>query len=152
RSAIDALDQGGDLRLSLAPHAPYSVAPALFAAIRRDLDDHDATVSTVHLGESAEEVEFLLKGTGPWRGLLEQLSVWNPDWQAPRCSPVDYLADMGFLNGSVLAVHGVQFEGSDLDRLRTLGVTLVSCPRSNRYVGVGSPPLDAFYAMDVDVA
>jgi cytosine/adenosine deaminase-related metal-dependent hydrolase len=28
----------------------------------------------------------------------------------------------------------------------------VSCPRSNVYVGVGSPPLEAFYAMDVDVA
>ena len=31
---------GDDVRLSLAPHAPYSVSPALFAAIRRDLDDH----------------------------------------------------------------------------------------------------------------
>ncbi len=70
----------------------------------------------------------------------------------PACSPVEYLAEMGFLNSSTLAVHGVQFEGTDLDRLRTLGVTLVSCPRSNRYVGVGSPPLEAFYAMDVEVA
>ena len=152
RSAIDALDPGTDIRLSLAPHAPYSVAPALFGAIRRDLEEHGAAVSSVHLGESPEEVELLLKGTGPWRGLLEQIGVWNADWQAPRCSPVDYLADMGFLNGSVLVIHGVQFEGTDLDRLRTLGVPLVSCPRSNRYVGVGSPPLEAFYAMDVDVA
>jgi aminodeoxyfutalosine deaminase len=152
RSAIDAIGSDDDIRVSLAPHAPYSVAPALFAAIRRDLDEHLPRVSTVHLGESAEEVEFLRKGSGPWRSLLEQLGVWNADWQAPQCSPVDYLADMGFLTGSVLAVHGVQFEGTDLDRLRTLGITLVSCPRSNRWVGVGSPPLEAFYAMDVDVA
>jgi cytosine/adenosine deaminase-related metal-dependent hydrolase len=151
RAAIDAL-ASDDVRLSLAPHAPYSVAPALFNAIRRDLDEHEPAVSTVHLGESPEEVEFLIKGTGPWRALLEQIGVWNADWQAPKCSPVDYLADMGFLTGSVLAIHGVQFEGTDLDRLRTLGITLVSCPRSNRYVGVGSPPLEAFYAMDVDVA
>jgi cytosine/adenosine deaminase-related metal-dependent hydrolase len=152
RAAIDALASDDDTRLSLAPHAPYSVAPALFSAIRRDLDEHTPVVSTVHLGESPEEVEFLRKGTGPWRGLLEQIGVWNADWQAPQCSPVEYLADMGFLTGSVLAVHGVQFEGADLDRLRALGVTLVSCPRSNRYVGVGSPPLEAFYAMDVEVA
>ena len=152
RMAIDALASDDDIRLSLAPHAPYSVAPALFSAIRRDLDEHGSVVSTVHLGESPEEVEFLLKGTGPWRSLLAQIGVWNADWQAPKCSPVDYLADMGFLTGSVLAIHGVQFEGTDLDRLRTLGVTLVSCPRSNRYVGVGSPPLEAFYAMDVEVA
>jgi cytosine/adenosine deaminase-related metal-dependent hydrolase len=152
RRAIDAIGSDDNIRVSLAPHAPYSVAPALFAAIRRDLDEHGPMVSTVHLGESPEEVEFLRTGSGPWRALLEQLGVWNPDWQAPHCSPVDYLADMGFLTGSVLAVHGVQLEGTDLDRLHTLGITLVSCPRSNRHVGVGSPPLEAFYAMDVDVA
>ena len=59
RTAIDALATDDDLRLSLAAHAPYSVAPALFGAIRRDLDEHTPMVSTVHLGESPEEVEFL---------------------------------------------------------------------------------------------
>lgn len=152
RTTIDKLGSDDDLRVSLAPHAPYSVSPALFTAIRRDLDAHMPMVSTVHLGESPEEVEFVRSGTGPWRTLLERMGVWNADWQAPQCSPVEYLADIGFLTGSVLAVHGVQFEGSDLDRLRALGMTLVSCPRSNRHVGVGSPPLEAFYAMDVDVA
>jgi cytosine/adenosine deaminase-related metal-dependent hydrolase len=29
---------------------------------------------------------------------------------------------------------------------------VVSCPRSNAYVGVGAPPLEAFYAMGVNVA
>ena len=152
RHAIDAVPLAEHLRLTLAPHAPYSVSPALFGAIRRDLDDHRPVVSTVHLGESPEEVELLRSGTGPWRALLEELGVWNEGWEVPQCSPVEYLTEMGFLTGSVLAVHGVQFDGTDLDRLRTLGVTLVSCPRSNRYVGVGSPPLEAFYAMDVEVA
>ena len=67
-------------------------------------------------------------------------------------SPVEYLADLGFLDSRVLAVHGVQFTGDDLARLRALGTTVVSCPRSNRYVGVGVPPLEAFYAMGVNVA
>jgi cytosine/adenosine deaminase-related metal-dependent hydrolase len=31
-------------------------------------------------------------------------------------------------------------------------MTIVCCPRSNRYVGVGDPPIEAFYAMDVEVA
>jgi cytosine/adenosine deaminase-related metal-dependent hydrolase len=153
RHAIDTLSSGDDVRLSLAPHAPYSVSPALFSAIRRNLDEADTRmVSTVHLGESPEEVELLKKGTGPWRALLEEMGVWNENWQVPGCSPVEYLSDLGFLQNSVLAVHGVQLEGSDLSRLRMLGVTVVSCPRSNRYVGVGSPPLEAFYAMDLDVA
>jgi aminodeoxyfutalosine deaminase len=153
RERIDALGlQGDDLRVALAAHAPYSVSPALFAAIRADLDGHPPPVSTVHLAESGEEIELLHKGTGEWRTLLEELGVWTDEWGPPGLSPVQYLSSIGFLDRSVLAVHGVQLEGEDLSRLSALGVTLVSCPRSNRYVGVGCPPLEAFYAMDVDVA
>jgi 5-methylthioadenosine/S-adenosylhomocysteine deaminase len=36
--------------------------------------------------------------------------------------------------------------------LKDLGVTVVSCPRSNTYVGVGSPPLESFYAAGLNVA
>ena len=143
---------GAGVRVSLAPHAPYSVSPALFAAIRADLDTHPHPVSSVHLGESAEEVELLRRGTGAWRTLLTELGVWTDEWRAPETSPVVYLSDLGFLDRCVMAVHGVQFDGEELTRLAALGVTVVSCPRSNVYVGVGSPPLEAFYAMDVDVA
>ena len=153
RAEISALAADGDVvRVSLAPHAPYSVSPALFTAIRGDLDAHPGGVSTVHLGESPEEVEFLKRGSGPWRTMLEQLGVWTDDWRAPGVSPVGYLSELGFLDRCVLTVHGVQFDGDDLSRLASLGVTIVSCPRSNVYVGVGAPPIEAFYAMDVDVA
>jgi cytosine/adenosine deaminase-related metal-dependent hydrolase len=121
-------------------------------AIRDDIDAHVGDVSSVHLGESPEEIEFLAYGTGPCRDLLMTLGAWTDEWKAPAVSPVEYLADAGFLDSRVLAVHGVQFDGDDLTRLRALGTTVVSCPRSNRYVGVGDPPLEAFYAMGVKVA
>lgn len=140
------------VRVSLAAHAPYSVSPALFRAIRVAVDERPQPVTSVHLGESADEVEFLTYGTGSFRTLLEELGVWAPDWQAPGTSPVSYLSDLGFLDRCALVVHGVQFDGDDLSRLAALGVTLASCPRSNVHVGVGSPPLEAFYAMDVNVA
>ncbi|HEX5108948.1 MAG TPA: amidohydrolase family protein [Vicinamibacterales bacterium] len=151
RAGADAAGAGGDVRVSIAPHAPYSVSPALFGAIRRDLDAR-RTVSSVHLGESKEEIELLRHGTGAVRHLLERLGVWTETWRPPGSSPVEYLTSIGFLDSRVLVVHGVQFDGDDLRRLRAMGITLVSCPRSNRYVGVGSPPLEAFYAMDVRVA
>jgi len=146
---------GADVRVSLAPHAPYSVAPPLFRAIRDAVDASTHPVSTVHLGESADEVEFVRDATGPMRELLEQLGVWTDAWrgQLPSgLSPVGYLSELGFLDRRVLVVHGVQFNGDDLSQLAALGVTIASCPRSNRYVGAGDPPLEAFYAMDVDVA
>jgi cytosine/adenosine deaminase-related metal-dependent hydrolase len=147
-----AADPGSDVRVSLAPHAPYSVSPALFAAIRADLDAHPGDVTSVHLGESSEEVEFIRRGSGPWRVLLEELGVWTDAWEASGLSPVAYLEQLGFLDRRVLAVHGVQFDGDDLNRLRSRGMTIVSCPRSNQHVGVGPPPLEAFYAMNVNVA
>jgi cytosine/adenosine deaminase-related metal-dependent hydrolase len=143
---------GGDLRVSVAPHAPYSVSAALFGAIRTDIDAHPNVVSSVHLGESPEEVELLRHARGGLRAVLEELGRWPADWEPPGTSPVGYLSDLGFLDACTLVVHGVQLDGEDLARLRALGVTLVACPRSNVHVGVGPPPLEAFYAMDVDVA
>jgi len=151
RAKADAVADA-DVRVSLAPHAPYSVSPGLFGAIRADLDAHPGQMTTVHLAESAEELEFIRRGTGPWRVLLEELGVWTNAWEPPGTSPVEYLERIGFLDRRVLAVHGVQFDGDDLGRLRSRGVTVVSCPRSNQHVGVGAPPLEAFYAMNVKVA
>src|SRR5205085_11301042 len=58
RRRADAVS-GEDVRVSLAPHAPYSVAPPLFTAIRADVDAGTYPVSSVHLGESADEVGFV---------------------------------------------------------------------------------------------
>jgi aminodeoxyfutalosine deaminase len=153
RAAADAAQSAAaGVRVSLAPHAPYSVSPGLFSAIRRDLEAHAADVSTVHVGESPEEVEFLRTGAGAWADLLRELGVWNNSWKAPRSSPVRYLADMGFLDSRAIAVHVVQCSGDDLARLGAAGATVVSCPRSNRYVGVGDPPLQSFYRAGLPVA
>jgi aminodeoxyfutalosine deaminase len=153
RAAADAagVDAGG-VRVSLAAHAPYSVSPGLFIAIRADVDAHPDSVTTVHLAESAAEVELLLKGSGPARVMLERLGVWTDAWETPGVSPTEYLAGLGFLSQDSLVVHGVQFTREDLARVRAAGSPLVSCPRSNTYVGVGAPPLESFYAARVPVA
>ena len=106
----------------------------------------------MHLGESAEEIEFLRNGTGEWRALLESLGVWNPSWTPPACGPVEYLDRQGLVNDRLLAVHGVRFDDDDLTRLRGAGATIVTCPRSNRWTGAGEPPVGRFYASGVRVA
>jgi cytosine/adenosine deaminase-related metal-dependent hydrolase len=143
---------GGGVKVSLAPHAPYSVSPALFKAIRDDVDAYPQAVTSVHLGESAAEVELLRDGSGPTRLMLERLGVWTSEWQIPGLSPTEYLGSLGFLGPDSLVVHGVQFAADDIARLKSAGSTLVSCPRSNAYVGAGPPPLESFYAAGVPVA
>lgn len=152
RSEIDRVRPfSGRVHVSLAAHAPYSVSPRLLAAIRKDLDARPADISTVHVAESRDEMEFMTRGEGGWRDFLKELGVWTDAWRPPATSPVKYLADVAFLDSRVLAVHGVQCSAEDLARLKTLGATLVACPRSNRYVGVGDPPLEAFYSAGVSL-
>ena len=40
----------------------------------------------------------------------------------------------------------------ELRRLAAVGATLVTCPRSNRWTGAGTPPISRFYASGVRVA
>ena len=149
---IEALGSTDRVRTSLAAHAPYSVSPLVFRAIRRAIDRDPFAPCSVHLSESVEEVEFIRNGGGPWRQFLEELGVWNVEWTPPGVSPVRFLDESGFLDARVLAVHGVQMSPEDLWRLASRGATLVTCPRSNGHTGAGAPPIEDFYASGVHVA
>lgn len=139
------------VRLMLAPHAPYSTSPALLQGIADWQRRHDA-ITTVHLAESSAEIEFLETGQGEWRTLLEGLSAWTGTWSVPGTSPVDYLERLGCLNARTLVAHGVYLSDAELARLATIGTTLVTCPRSNVWVGSGDPPIARFYASGCAVA
>jgi len=149
---VEALVASDRVRASLAAHAPYSVAPLVFRAIREAIDRDPFAPCSVHLSESAEEIEFIRNGGGPWRQLLEELGVWDPDWVPPGGSPVQFLDDSGFLDNRVLVVHGVQMTREDLDRLAARHSTLVTCPRSNGHTGAGAPPITDFYESGVPIA
>ena len=144
--------QGEGPRLSLAAHAPYSVSPALFSALREAADAHAISPLSVHVAESAAELEFLRSGTGPWREILEERGRWDDSWTPADDGPIAYLDRLGWVRGDTLMVHGVQLTSRELDRLAAADTTLVACPRSNRWTGAGSPPVDRFYASGVRVA
>ena len=140
------------IRISLAPHAPYSTSVELFKAVRQAIDASDCPLMSVHLGESPEETELLETGRGSWRSLLELIGAWRDDWEIPACGPVQFLDRHGIIDAHTLIVHGVQLDDASLERLKTLQATLVTCPRSNRWVGVGYPPIERFYRSGVAVA
>lgn len=149
---VEALPASPDVRVGLAAHAPYSVAPQVFQALRRAAAAHADVPCSVHLSESRDEVEFIASGSGPWRQFLEEVGAWNPSWTPHGGSPVRYLDDAGFLSEDVLVVHGVQMSDADLAILKARGATLVTCPRSNVRTGAGTPPVERFYASGVPIA
>ena len=74
------------LKVHLSAHAPYSVSTPLFRAIA----ERETAALTVHLGESAEEIEFLRTGRGPIRRMLGRLGAWNPAWEPPMSSSTSF--------------------------------------------------------------
>ena len=148
-----AQNRRDQVRLVPAAHAPYSVAPALFVALRGAVTDGRLPGPlSVHLAESLEELEFLRSGTGPWRAILEEHGRWNPRWHPPREGPVEYLERLGWVKCDTLAVHGVHLTRAELNRLARAGATLVTCPRSNVWTGAGVPPETLFYTSGVRLA
>ena len=132
------------MRVGLAAHAPFSVGRAAFAALDTAIRASFDGPRCIHLAESSDELEFLRTGCGAWRDLLERLGRWDPDWVPPACGPVEYLDRVGWLRPGLIAVHGVQLTDTELTLLAGRGVTLVTCPRSNIWTGVGHPPIDRF--------
>lgn len=141
-----------DVRVAVAPHAPFSVSRELFVAIRDAAAADTPPLSSVHVGESPEEVALLTTGDGPWRDRLVALGAWRDDWTPPGCGPGDYLCDLGVIDRGTLVVHGVQLTDAELARIAATGATLVTCPRSNTWVGVGAPPIARFLASGVRLA
>lgn len=128
-------------RCAPAGHALYSTAPDVLRAARQTCATR-RTVFSFHLAESPEETRLLTTGDGPLRDCYENV-VLPQGWQPPGMRPLAYAASLGLLGPGVLAVHGVQLDAQEVEVLAAGGTALCLCPRSNRNLGVGAPPVRA---------
>lgn len=136
----------------LSPHAPYTVHPELVSRIAALATERDAPVA-MHLAESREELELLADGTGAFRELLEERSMWDGA-AIPRGSrPLDYLRRLSaapralVIHGNYLAAGEVAFLA---ERRETMSV--VYCPRTHAWFGHEAYPLEAMRRAGVRVA
>lgn len=144
-----AAHPGADAVLpGLSPHAPYSVWPDLWARTGELARRHGFRWTT-HLAESPDEQRFLLEGTGPLREYLEGLGVWDGSFPVPGRGAVALLEAAGALDERALLVHGVHLEPEEMDRLAAAGAALCLCPRSNAYLGLPPPPVQALHERGV---
>ncbi len=120
------------LKLGLAPHAPYSVSPALFQGLKKLAAGHHC-LSSCHLAEFPEEVRFLEEGGGELEELLKERGSYDEDWAPPGKSPVRYLDDLGVLD-SMIGVH-LSHSADDLEVLQSRNTRAVFCPGSTRWFG-----------------
>jgi aminodeoxyfutalosine deaminase len=134
-----------NVEVRLAAHAPHSVAPELFRALRQR-----GGIAALHLAESPAEERFLRAGDEAWSAFLQKRAGDVP-FVAPGLSPVRYMAELGVLHPGLVAAHCVHVDSGDRRILARAGVHVAVCPRSNRNLDVGVPPVPDLLADGVGV-
>jgi cytosine/adenosine deaminase-related metal-dependent hydrolase len=153
----DAMPRSGeepfdDIKLGISPHAPYTVSPRLLERLIAVAQQRDMPVA-MHLAESAEELQFLRSGTGPFQELLDERSMWDPAAVPHGSSPMDYLRMLAqaprtlVIHGNYLVEQEWTYLGARADRM-----SIVYCPRTHAYFGHAPYALRELLAAGVHVA
>lgn len=154
--APDALDAMNGARqngfsYSFAAHACYSASAEIILQSKEWCRKRGAPFS-IHAAEHLDEVEFLSDGTGFCRQLLESLGRWSPHWKPPRLTPVEYLKELGVLDGRTILVHAVHMTGRDWEIVAEHGCFVCFCPRSNYNVSAGRADMEAPLGLGIPMA
>jgi 5-methylthioadenosine/S-adenosylhomocysteine deaminase len=135
------------VKAGLSPHSPYTVSRKLFDGIARFAADEKIKVS-IHAAESAAEEELMRNGTGFFTSVYEKFSV---EWESPRCSSIEFLAETGILETRPLLAHCVTVSEEDIDLIASSGATIAHCPKSNAKFGHGAAPIEKFLSAGIGV-
>ena len=134
------------LRVGLGPHTIYTLSTVALERLG-DLAQARKLPLTIHLAETAEEVEFSRSGQG---SLAEGLATkgghdliemggcgTGPALLADRCGLFEGLST----RRPVIVAHGVHLDDEEITRLAARGVAVALCPRSNAMLGCGEAPI-----------
>lgn len=130
----------------LSPHAIYSLDTGVIRDLAR-LAQQLGVRQHIHAAESAWEDAYVRTGTGDlaerWRAngrgefaLLRHGGVGT--------GVLRYLDDLGALTPTTHLAHGIYVDADDRALLRTRGVSVALCPRSNAVIGLDAPPVAAY--------
>jgi 5-methylthioadenosine/S-adenosylhomocysteine deaminase len=119
------------IQVTLAPHAPYSVADDSLLQIKEIASTYDLPIH-MHVQETAFEV--------------------NQETAKYKKSPLKRLQDLGLLSPKFQAVHMTQISDDDFDILKETGTTIVHCPESNLKLASGFCPVQRLLDAGITVA
>ncbi len=114
-----------------APHAPYSVSEASLGKLRALADQLDVPVH-MHVHETAAEVAA--------------------EEEANGVRPLERLRRLGFVNGSLLAVHMTCLTDEEIALAADAGVSVAHCPESNLKLASGIAPVARLLEAGINVA
>jgi len=141
-------DQPGNLRASLAGHAPHTTSPDVLVEIKKRTRGRNAPFS-IHVAESDEEMSFLTTAKGAWKDFLLSRGIDTASWGLPVQSPVRHLHAIGILDNRTIIVHVLHADQADLNFIHESGAHVCLCPRSNAALHQRLPDLDEMIRKDI---
>jgi cytosine/adenosine deaminase-related metal-dependent hydrolase len=118
------------LRIVIAPCAPFNVTENILRESVRMAEAYDVTLHT-HLAETKEEEAYCLEHYGK--------------------RPVEYMADLGWVQGRAWHAHCVCLNDEEIDLFARTQAGVAHCPTSNMRLASGIAPVRAMRAQGVPV-
>ncbi len=129
-------------RMSLVPHAPYSVSAELFKMIQQT---NAHPIQTMHSQESSAEEEWIKNGVGDFKGLFEFLKVEVDFFKGTGLSSLQYSLPF-FTNEPLILVHNGSITKEDIDELKSRYSQgpryCCLCPNANEFIGNQVPDIN----------
>jgi cytosine/adenosine deaminase-related metal-dependent hydrolase len=119
-ASLHETEAGAFVQIAVAPCSPFSASKELMAesaALARELGLRLHT----HLAETVEEEEYC-------QGIF-------------GCRPLEYLEQLGWLDGDVWCAHCVHLNHADIARMAEARTGVAHCPTSNMRLGAGIAPV-----------
>lgn len=131
--------------IGISPHAPYTVAAPLMAALRRHFQGGERAMPfAVHVAESRAEMQCLATRQGPLANLFRRMGFYPaPPERAPLARSVGRFLSAGLPGAPQsrdLLIHGNYLTRAAMARLARGGRSaLVVCPGTRLFHGVQTP-------------
>ena len=145
--------KSGRVKISIAPHTPYSVCPAL---IRKAIawSAEKKLPMQIHISESEAECQWIASANADLDLFLkEAFRTELPElpWRGQGLSPVKHLEKHELLADHIVAAHLVQINETDIDILSRHKVSAVHCPRSNSRLRNGVAPMSKMIRAGIEL-
>ena len=115
----------------LAPHAPFTASPRLYARCEEIARKQNVPLTT-HLAESREEMQMFRDAAGPAFDFLK--SIGRPMDDCGRETPVSLFLRTRKIDQHWIVAHVNEIDGADLALLQTAPkFHIAHCPRSHRF-------------------
>jgi len=150
KAAIKAIEKI-PLEQAITGHSPYSTSPKLLKYIKNRCRKHNHLFS-LHLGENIDEALLLTKGEGCFSDFLQERGSTDSPFPIPgidSSAVVGYLQQLGIMDSSTLCVHCVHLNDEEMTILAGTRAHVCFCPGSNKFLSVGTAPLEKMLHHDI---